>query len=136
VVYNRLALAPYHPVANAEELNMPGLTQDQVTSAIRWVVTSMSAALSGFLVSKGLATAASAAALMTFLLGMIPGIVALFWGIWAHSASSTIASASALPEVQSVVTSPSVAHSAKFVANDKVITYSESQTKVNMATNK
>jgi len=100
---------------------MFGITQDQVTSTIRWAVTYFSAALSGVLISKGWATTASAAALTTFLLGLAPGVATFVWGLWAHSKSSTIAAAAALPEVHSIVTTPDIAHSAQFVADDKVV---------------
>jgi hypothetical protein len=104
---------------------MPGITQDQVASAIRWLLTAVSAMLSGLLISKGFATTESAAALTAFLLGLAPSIAAFVWGMWAHSTNGTIAAASALPEVHSVVTTQEIAHSAQFVANDKVITLSE-----------
>jgi len=109
---------------------MVGLTQDQITSALRWAMTGLSGMLAGFLISKGLATPGSAAALTTFILGLVPSFGALIWGLWAHSPTSTIASASALPEVQAVVTAPSIAHSAQFMANEKVVTLAESQSRV------
>lgn len=88
---------------------------------------SVSAGVSAILISNGWATNASATALTTFLLGIVPNVAAMIWGIWAHSRTNTIASASALPEVQSVVTSPEIAHSVQFAANNKVVTFPESQ---------
>jgi hypothetical protein len=106
---------------------VPGITQDQISSAIRWLLTAVSAMLSGLLISKGFATTESAAALTAFLLGLVPSIAAFIWGMWAHSTNGTIAAASALPEVHSVITTPAIAHSTQFVADDKVVTFSESQ---------
>lgn len=106
---------------------MFGITQDQIASAVRWLLTAISAMLSGFLISKGFATTQSAAALTAFVLGLAPSIAAFIWGMWAHSTNGTIAAASALPEVHSVVTSIAIAHSDEFAANDKVVTVSESQ---------
>jgi hypothetical protein len=102
-----------------------GMTEDQISSAIRWVLTASSGVLSGLLISKGWATAESGAALTAFLLGLAPSIAAFIWGLWAHSANSTIASASALPDVHIIVTTPNIAHSTQFVADDKVITPAE-----------
>lgn len=100
---------------------MFGITQDQVTSTIRWAITYFSAALSGVLISKGWATTASAAALTTFFLGLAPGIATFVWGLWAHTKSSTIAAASAIPEVKEIVTTADIAHSAQFAPDPKVV---------------
>jgi len=99
---------------------MPGITQDQIASAVRWAVTALSAMLSGFLISRGWATTASAAALTAFILGLVPGIAAFIWSMWAHSTTSLIAAASALPEVRSIVTTPAIANSPQFAPDDKV----------------
>jgi len=100
---------------------MLGITQDQITMAIRWVITYASAVISGVLVSKGWATTASAGALTVFLLGLAPGIATFIWGLWVHSTGGTIAAASALPEVHSIVTTPEIATSAQFAPDDKVV---------------
>jgi len=100
---------------------MFGITQDQIASAVRWLLTALSAMLSGFLISKGFATTASAAALTAFILGLVPSIAAFLWGLWAHTKSSTIAAASALPEVHSIVTTPEIAESYQFAPDPKVV---------------
>lgn len=100
---------------------MLGITQTQVTSAIRWAITYISAVLAGYLISKGWATTASAADLTTFLLGLAPGIATFIWGLWAHTKSSTIAAASAIPEVKEIVTTPTIANSPQFGPDPKIV---------------
>jgi hypothetical protein len=100
---------------------MPGISQDQIASAVRWAITAASGVVSGYLISKGWASTGSAAALTTFLIGLVPSIATFIWGLWAHSTSSTIAAASALPEVHKIVTTSAIATSTQFAPNDKIV---------------
>ena len=61
------------------------INQDQVTSAIRWVLTTVSGFVAGYLVSHGYQSAASAAALSTFVVGAAPGLAALIWSMYFHA---------------------------------------------------
>ena len=65
--------------------------QDQVTSAIRWVLTTVSGFVAGYLVSHGYQSAASAAALSTFVIGVAPGLAALVWSMYFHAGDTKAA---------------------------------------------
>ena len=100
---------------------MFGMTQDQLTHAIRWGLTIASGAVSGFLVARGYQSMTTAAALTTFVVGLAPGLAAFIWGMVVHSDKGTIAAASALPVVASVVTTQAMADSDAFVSDPKVV---------------
>ena len=100
---------------------MFGMTQDQLTSAIRWGLTTISGVVSGYLVSRGYQSVTTGAALTTFAVGIAPGLASFIWSMLAHSDKGTIAAAAALPVVATVVTTPAVADSPAFAADPKVV---------------
>ena len=61
------------------------INQDQVTSAIRWVLTTVSGFVAGYMVSHGYQSAASAAAVSMFVIGSAPGLAALAWSMYFHA---------------------------------------------------
>jgi hypothetical protein len=91
---------------------MFGLTQDQITSAVRWIITLGT----GYLVGAGILTEGGAAALIM----LAPGLAAFIWSMFIHSTNGTISAAAALPDVASVTTTHAIATSPAFVDNAKV----------------
>lgn len=99
---------------------MQAISQAQVTSAVRWALTTVGTTLATLLVSKGYQSASTAAATLS-LLGAISGPVGAFmWSMFAHSEIGAIKGA--LATGATVLTTAEIANSPSFVSNDKVRT--------------
>ena len=73
----------------------------------------------GFAVSKGYVDNTT----MISIVGALMSLGGAAWSAWGHRTNGVIAAAAALPEVQRVVTLPSIADSPKFAADTKVIAH-------------
>jgi len=85
----------------------------QVLATIRSVLL----AFGGAAVSKGVIDEST----MTSLVGGVTAAASFGWSLWTHNTTNTIAAAASLPEVQKVVTTPAIADSPKFAANNRVV---------------
>jgi hypothetical protein len=92
-----------------------GIMEPQISAAIRNIMIFAG----GTLVTKGYVDNAT-------LISVVGGIVSLggaVWSAWGHKTTSVIAAAASLPEVQKVVTTPAIADSPKFSANNRVVAH-------------
>lgn len=87
--------------------------QNQVTSGVRWALSASTA----FLASKGWIGADT----VDSIVGLTPLVASGVWSWIAHSQTGTIAAASAIPAVQNVVVSPTIAKSSAFKDDNKVV---------------
>jgi hypothetical protein len=87
----------------------------QVLATIRSILL----AFGGAAVSKGVIDEST----MTSLVGGATAAASFGWSLWTHSTTNTIAAAASLPEVQKIVTTPAIANSPKFAANDTVVAH-------------
>ena len=74
---------------------MATITQDQVLSAARWIVSTAG----GYAVGRGWITSDQ----VTLIAGVAVAIVPLAWSFWSHRASAQVAKLAALPDVARVV---------------------------------
>ncbi len=71
------------------------INQDQILSAARWAAQAMAV----WLVNKGVISSD----LIPLVVGVVLALVSLCWGLWAHTASSTVKAAAATEGVQKIV---------------------------------
>lgn len=71
----------------------------------------------GAATAKGVIDGSTATTIVSGIMTVVPTI----WSLFSHSKTSIIAAASALPEVKKIVTTPAIAHSAKFAMNPAVV---------------
>lgn len=74
---------------------MTAVTQEQVLSAARWIVSTVG----GYAVGRGWIDSDQ----VTLIAGVAVALVPLAWSFWSHRASAQVAKAAALPEVARVV---------------------------------
>jgi hypothetical protein len=79
---------------------MPAITQNQVLSALRWIITSGAS----YAVGRGWITADQIPLLMTAAAAVVP----LVWSMIVHTDNATVAAAQALPSAQVVVSDPAL----------------------------
>jgi hypothetical protein len=97
----------------------PQPRKQKMNPQISATVRSILLALGGAAVSKGMVDEST----MTSLVGGAIAAASFGWSLWGHSKTSIIAAAASLPEVQKVVTTPEIADSPKFAANNRVVAH-------------
>lgn len=87
---------------------------EQIKSAIRWLVASFGGMIAGFFAAKGWFTVDQVLSVLnsnTFI-GLIVSLVGLVWSVVARTKTNMVLAVNALPEVKGVVTMPTTAGAA------------------------
>lgn len=88
------------------------MNQEQVKSAVRWVLATFGGVIGGFFIGKGWVTADQVASVLsndTVIALITSGVVALvglIWGQVIHTEAAAVATVDAIPAVAGVVTKP------------------------------
>ncbi len=87
------------------------MNQEQVKSAVRWLVSTFGAAFAGFFVGKGWFTAEQVLEFLNseVFMSVVVSLVGLIWGFFVHTRTNAVAVVKDIPEVAGVVTAPTPA---------------------------
>ncbi len=85
------------------------MNNQQVASAVRWVITTFGASIAGYIAGKGMASAGDVLGVLqsdTFIqgLGAIVMLVPLIWSLFRHTEKNQIAATDKISEVAGVIT--------------------------------
>jgi len=87
------------------------VNQEQLKSVLRSLIQTFGGVIAGWFAAKGWFTVDQVLTVLNSptLLGIVTSIIAATWGMLSHSTTNIVAVANALPEVQGVITTSTVA---------------------------